>query len=184
MLVDCEIPDNDRKEVSKRIATWSGIARREGILKLERFMNSEPDPFLRKFLRMMIDGVSAQKIQEIGNIDMDAYEATQRQAAKVWDAAGGYAPTVGILGAVLGLIHVMENLSDPTLLGDGIAVAFVATIYGVGLANLFFLPIAYKLRSHIQLEVGRREMIIDALSSIASGEHPRVVQERLACYEV
>jgi len=127
----------------------------------------------------MIDGVAPEKIQEICGIDLDNYEAQQRSAAKIWDAAGGYAPTIGILGAVLGLIHVMENLSDPSKLGSGIAVAFVATIYGVGFANLIFLPVASKLKALIQIEVARREMLIDALVSIADGAHPRMVEERL-----
>jgi chemotaxis protein MotA len=106
----------------------------------------------------------------------------QRNAAKIWSAAGGYAPTVGILGAVLGLIHVMENLSDPSKLGSGIAVAFVATIYGVGLANLIFLPISNKLKALIQNEMMRREMLLNAWVSIASGDHPRIVEERLLSY--
>jgi chemotaxis protein MotA len=177
-------PVSDRKALARRIAMWSTLARREGILKLEDYLTIEKDPFVKKILRLMIDGVSAEKIQEIGGIDVDIYEARLRSAAKVWDAAGGYAPTVGILGAVMGLIHVMENLSDPNLLGEGIAVAFVATIYGVGLANLFFLPVAYKIRSHIQMEVGRREMVIDAMSCIANGDHPKAVEERMDSYEI
>lgn len=177
-------PPCERQALAKRIIMWSVVARKEGILKLENFMYAEKDVFVKKLLRLMIDGVSAEKIQDIGSVDVDIWDAEYRNAAKVWDSAGGYAPTVGILGAVLGLIHVMENLSDPTLLGSGIAVAFVATIYGIGLANLFFLPVAYKIRSHIQQEVGRREMVIDALCCIANGEHPRVIEERLASYEL
>jgi chemotaxis protein MotA len=175
-------PKNDRQSLTRRISMWSLIARKDGILKLEAHLSSEKDPFIRKALRLMIDGTHAQIIQEICNIDLDIFEANLRNAAKIWDAAGGYSPTVGILGAVLGLIHVMENLSNPSLLGSGIAIAFVATIYGVGLANLVFLPVSYKLRAHIQTEVTRREMFIDALVSIAGGEHPRVVEERLASY--
>ncbi|HSI28017.1 MAG TPA: MotA/TolQ/ExbB proton channel family protein, partial [Methylophilus sp.] len=132
--------------------------------------------------RLMIDGTPPEKIREICAIDMYFYEMQQRNAAKIWDAAGGYAPTIGILGAVLGLIHVMENLSDPSRLGGGIAVAFVATIYGVGLANLVFLPIAGKLKGLIQQEVMRREMLLNAWVSIASGDHPRIVEERLIAY--
>ena len=113
---------------------------------------------------------------------MHFYEVQQRNAAKVWSAAGGYAPTVGILGAVLGLIHVMENLSDPSRLGGGIAVAFVATIYGVGLANLVFLPISNKLKTLIQNELMRREMLLNAWVSMVSGDHPKIVEERLQAY--
>ena len=110
------------------------------------------------------------------------FEAEQRQAVKIWEAAGGYSPTIGILGAVLGLIHVMENLSDPTKLGGGIAVAFVATIYGVGFANLIFLPISNRLRSIVNQSIQQREMITEALLAIATGENPHIIEERLAAY--
>lgn len=176
-------PIVDKKDMIRRLVLWANLARREGILSLEGACNQEKDPFVKKGLRLMIDGTSAQRLQEVCNLDLDAFEANLRQAAKMWDAAGGYAPTIGILGAVLGLIHVMENLSAPALLGQGIAVAFVATIYGVGLANLVFLPIAYKIRSHIQVEVSKREMIIDGLVCIANGDHPRIIQERLTTYD-
>ncbi|HSH71429.1 MAG TPA: flagellar motor protein [Methylophilaceae bacterium] len=175
-------PVDDRQPLSKRIILWSTLSRKEGIFMLEPYLNKETDPFIRKGLRLMIDGTPPEKIREICAIDMYFYEMQQRNAAKIWDAAGGYAPTIGILGAVLGLIHVMENLSDPSRLGGGIAVAFVATIYGVGLANLVFLPIAGKLKGLIQHEVMRREMLLNAWVSIASGDHPRIVEERLIAY--
>ena len=130
----------------------------------------------------MVDGTPPEKIREVMAIDMYFYEMQQRNRAKVWSAAGGYAPTVGILGAVLGLIHVMENLSDPSKLGSGIAVAFVATIYGVGLANLVFLPIANKIRFNLQKDLMRREMLLNAWVSIANGDHPKIVDERVAAY--
>jgi chemotaxis protein MotA len=175
-------PVDDRQALSNRINIWSHFARKEGIFKLEPYLNKETEPFIKKGLQLMIDGTSPEKIREICAIDIHFYEVEQRNAAKVWQAAGGYAPTVGILGAVLGLIHVMENLSDPGKLGSGIAVAFVATIYGVGLANLLFIPIANKLKVLIQHEMMRREMLINAWVSIASGDHPKVVEERLLSY--
>src|SRR5690606_35225245 len=138
-------PQTNTDLFAKKINLWTMLARKDGILRLEAQMNAEKDPFGKKALRLMIDGIPPAKRQEICNIALDHYEANLRNAAKVWDSAGGYAPTIGIIGAVLGLIHVMENLSDPDMLGSGIAVAFVATIYGVGFANLVFLPIAYKL---------------------------------------
>ena len=156
--------------------------RREGLLSLDPYIHREVDPFIRKGLQLMADATPPEKIREICAIDMHFYEVDQRNAAKIWEAAGGYAPTVGILGAVLGLIHVMENLSDPDMLGSGIAVAFVATIYGVGLANLVFLPVANKLKGHIQHELMRREMLLNAWVSITSGDHPKVVAERLRSY--
>lgn len=175
-------PVDDRKALSKRINLWSMQSRKDGIFLLEPYLNKETDPFVRKGLRLMIDGTPPDKIREICAIDMHFYEVQQRNAAKIWDAAGGYAPTIGILGAVLGLIHVMENLSDPSRLGSGIAVAFVATIYGVGLANLVFLPIASKLKSLIQHEMMRREMLLNAWVSIAKGDHPKIVEERVLAY--
>ena len=115
-------------------------------------------------------------------VEISTYEKHHLDASKVWQAAGGYAPTIGILGAVLGLIHVMENLSDPSKLGGGIAVAFVATVYGVGSANLFFLPMSSKLKYLIEQEVVMREMLIEGLVSIANGENPRVIESKLQGY--
>lgn len=175
-------PIDDRQALANRVNMWSNFARKEGIFMLEPYLKRETEPFIKKGLRLMIDGTPPEKIREICAIDMHYYEVQQRNAVKIWNAAGGYAPTVGILGAVLGLIHVMENLSDPSKLGSGIAVAFVATIYGVGLANLVFLPISNKLRAIIQYEMMRREMLLNAWVSIAGGDHPRIVEERLLAY--
>ncbi len=115
-------------------------------------------------------------------VDIHSYEQLRWQSARVWEAAGGYAPTIGILGAVLGLIHVMGNLADPAKLGAGIAVAFIATIYGVGLANLVFLPIANKLKVLIMQQVVMREMLMDGLETIARGENPRFIENKLQGY--
>ncbi|PPD49509.1 MAG: flagellar motor protein [Methylotenera sp.] len=176
------MPVDDRQALAKRINTWSTYARKEGLFMLESYMQKETEPFIKKGMQLMIDGTPPEKIREIVAIDMHFHEVELRNSAKIWSAAGGYAPTVGILGAVLGLIHVMENLSDPSKLGSGIAVAFVATIYGVGLANLVFLPIANKLKNVIQFEMMRREMLLNAWVSIAKGDHPNVVAERLLSY--
>lgn len=175
-------PEDDRKALAMRINRWSTYARKEGIFMLETYLKQETEPFIRKGLQLMIDGTTPERIREICAIDMHFYEVQQRNAAKIWSAAGGYAPTIGILGAVLGLIHVMENLSDPARLGSGIAIAFVATIYGVGLANLVFLPIANKLKQLIQQDMTRREMLLNAWVSIARGDHPKIVEERLQSY--
>jgi chemotaxis protein MotA len=175
-------PHDDRHELALRINKWAVFARKEGIFMLEDFLKLETDPFVRKGLQLMVDGTPPDRIREICAIDMHFYEIHQRNAAKIWSAAGGYSPTIGIIGAVLGLIHVMENLSDPGRLGSGIAVAFVATIYGVALANLVFLPIANKLRALIQHELMRREMLLNAWVSIARGDHPKIVEERLNTY--
>ncbi|HJV73415.1 MAG TPA: flagellar motor protein [Noviherbaspirillum sp.] len=176
-------PPENSEATSQEIMSWSAAARREGLLSLEKFLSTVQDPFIVKSLRLIIDGIDPLKIREILNVEISSFERRERQAAKIWEAAGGYAPTIGILGAVLGLIHVMENLSDPGKLGSGIAVAFVATIYGVGLANLVFLPIANKLKAIIANEVIKREMIADLFYGIASGDNPRVIQERLDAYQ-
>ncbi|MFJ5445685.1 flagellar motor protein [Methylobacillus methanolivorans] len=175
-------PEDDRVKLARRISTWSQIARKDGILLLENHMHSEPDLFVKTALRLVIDGTPPEKIRDICNVDINRYEVAQRNAVKIWEAAGGYAPTIGILGAVLGLIHVMENLSDPSKLGSGIAIAFVATIYGVGFANLFFLPVANKLKALVQLETTRREMVIEGMVGIANGENHKIVEERLNAY--
>lgn len=175
-------PIDDRERLSRRIANWSIIARKDGVLLLENHMRAEPDPFVKMALRLVIDGTPPEKIRDICNVDINRYESAQRNAVKIWEAAGGYSPTIGILGAVLGLIHVMENLSDPTKLGSGIAVAFVATIYGVGFANLVFLPVANKLKSLVQIETSRREMVVEGMVGIANGENHKIVEERLNAY--
>jgi chemotaxis protein MotA len=132
----------------------------------------------------VVDGTPPAELKRVLEVEIQSFEDQHRQGAKVWEAAGGYAPTIGILGAVMGLIQVMENLSDPTNLGAGIAVAFVATIYGVGLANLAFLPMANKLKTLISRQVLMREMMVDGLVGIASGENPRLIAGRLTGYGV
>lgn len=175
-------PRNPHPVTPQEIAAWSASARREGLLSLERVMAQARDPFVRKGLRLIVDGMDPYKVRDILDVDIATYERKERQAVKIWEAAGGYAPTIGILGAVLGLIHVMENLTDPARLGSGIAVAFVATIYGVGFANLIFIPIANKLKAIVAEEVSRREMMADVFVSIASGDNARVIEERIAAY--
>lgn len=171
-------------ELIARIVGWSQLARKEGLLALEARIPSAPDAFARKGLQLLVDGAEPERLREVLEVEIGSYEATLKAAARVWEAAGGYAPTVGILGAVMGLIHVMENLSDPSRLGGGIAVAFVATIYGVGSANLIFLPIAKKLLANVARLVTLREMLVDGLVGIASGDNPRIIESRLQGYAV
>jgi chemotaxis protein MotA len=175
-------PGFDAEGIIARIGEWSAAARRDGMLALENQVAATTDPFLRNGLQMLVDGFEPQRIREAFDVETEAWEERHRAAAKVWEAAGGYAPTIGILGAVLGLIHVMENLSDPNKLGGGIAVAFVATVYGVGTANLLFLPIASKLKMLIGREVRRREIVADGLLGIANGENPKLIVSRLNGY--
>ena len=166
-------------DVIEQVIVWAQAARRGGLLSLEPILAEMSDPFMMKGLQMLVDGAEPEKLREAMEVDMYAYDEHMRLAAKVWESAGGYSPTIGILGAVMGLIHVMENLSDPAKLGSGIAVAFVATIYGVGIANLFFLPIGSKLKFIICQEMVRREMVVEGLVAIANGENPRLIEIRL-----
>ena len=175
-------PDFEPQRLIADVMRWSLRARREGLLALDGEAGMEGDAFARKGLQLLVDGAEPEKLRDAMEVEIISFEEYHRQAARIWEAAGGYAPTIGILGAVLGLIHVMENLSDPARLGGGIAVAFVATIYGVGLANLVFLPVASKLKTLIARQVLMREMLVDGLVSIANGENPRMIENRLLGY--
>jgi chemotaxis protein MotA len=167
-----------------QVVQWSMVARKEGLLALEAQLSALRDPFVRRGLQLLVDGAEPEGLRDVLDVDIGTYENQMKMAAKIWEAAGGYAPTIGILGAVMGLIHVMENLSDPAKLGSGIAVAFVATIYGVGSANLIFLPVAKKLMATIQQLVSVREMYVDGLVGIANGDNPRIIESRLQGYFV
>ena len=175
-------PPLDYESLIADVVGWSNVARKEGLLALESQIPSIEDPFIRKGLQLLVDGVEPERLREVLEVEIDTWEGQMKQGAKIWEAAGGYAPTIGILGAVLGLIHVMENLADPSKLGAGIAVAFVATIYGVGFANLVFLPVAKKLLGVIGTLVSMREMLVDGLVGIANGDNPRIIESRLKGY--
>ncbi|GHU20672.1 flagellar motor protein [Betaproteobacteria bacterium] len=175
-------PTVDQAQLIRRISAWSQLARREGLLALENAMGQTRDDFERKGLQLLVDGAEPDRLREVLEVEINTYEHELMMGARIWEAAGGYSPTIGILGAVLGLIHVMENLTDPSKLGAGIAVAFVATIYGVGMANLVFLPMSNKLKAHISRLITRREMIVDGLVGIANGDNPRIIESRLQGY--
>jgi len=175
-------PKQSPREAIEKIVVWSNIARREGLLGLEAIAEEEPDLFARKGLQLLVDGNEPEAIRGILEVDLGTQEYRDNEAAKVYEGMGGYSPTIGIIGAVMGLIHVMNNLADPSMLGSGIAVAFVATIYGVGLANLFFLPIAAKLKGLIHAQASFREMVLEGVVSIAEGENPRNIETKLNGY--
>ena len=172
-------PHIDNKGTIKLILDLANVSRKQGLLALEGKLKDVKDPFMRKGIQLIVDGTDPKAVHEILEIEVEHHEEQGVLAAKVWEAAGGYAPTVGILGAVLGLIHVMENLADPSKLGGGIAVAFGATVYGVGAANLFFLPLANKIKLKLKEEAGGRNLIIMGLVGLAHGENPRLLQEKL-----
>lgn len=175
-------PVIEQKRLLDQVLNWSQISRREGLLQLENYIPQIKDDFTKKGLQLLVDGADPEHIRELLEVDINTFEDEWKQSAKIWDSAGGYSPTIGILGAVMGLIHVMENLSDPTKLGSGIAVAFVATIYGVGLANLVYLPIGGKLKYYILRMVASKEMLVDGLVGIALGDNPRIIESRLKGY--
>ena len=172
-------PHIDNKGTIKLILDLANISRKQGLLALESKLKDIKDPFMKKGIQLIVDGTEPKAVHEILEIEVEHHEEQGVIAAKVWEAAGGYAPTVGIIGAVLGLIHVMENLADPSKLGSGIAVAFVATVYGVGAANLFFLPLANKIKLKLKEEAGSRNVMIMGLVGLAQGENPRLLQEKL-----
>ena len=158
---------------------YAQIARKEGILNLESKIKEVKDPFLRRGLQYVVDGTEPETLQNILSIEVSYEEEREGLSAKVFETAGGFSPTVGILGAVLGLIHVMENLADPSKLGSGIATAFVATVYGVGSANLLFLPLAGNIKIKLRARSVLKELIIEGLIAIATGENTRLLKEKL-----
>ena len=175
--------DLDDKEVSRKVIRWSHMVRKEGFLGLERFMEREKDPFAKKALSYLVDGITADKLRNALELEISLREESELESAKIFLAMGGYSPTIGIIGAVLGLIQVMNNLSDPAMLGAGIATAFVATIYGVGLANLVFLPIYNKLKALGQTRSRYREMMMEGAVSIAEGDNPRFIELKMQSFQ-
>ncbi|MGE0115355.1 MAG: flagellar motor protein [Steroidobacteraceae bacterium] len=169
-------------ETLKQFMEWSGVARKQGLLGLEPVLNDISDDFLRKGLQILVDGGEPEEIRAVMEVELEIRETVDMRAAKVFEGMGIYAPTLGIIGAVLGLIAVMQNLADPSKLGHGIAAAFTATIYGIGLANLLFLPMANKLKAAIHAQAQNRAMIIEGLIGIAQGENPRTIETKLQGY--
>jgi chemotaxis protein MotA len=172
-------PKDEAPAYLARIIEFAYRGRREGMLSLEKDLAKISDPFFRRGLQLVIDGHNHQKIQEVLEVELEHLDDNGQVPARVFETAGGYAPTIGILGAVLGLIHVMQNLTDPAKLGVGVAVAFVATVYGVASANLFFLPIGHKLRLRNEKRMLVKEMMLMGIPGLAHGDHP--VSSRKNC---
>lgn len=164
------------------IIHFSGMARKNGLIALEAEVSKIDDYFFRKSLRLAIDGIGSKALKDAMDMENITYEEEKRRIARVFETAGSFAPTIGIIGAVLGLIHVMENLSDPSRLGSGIAVAFVATIYGVGSANLILLPMAKKLLNKLKYEMSIREMVLEGVVGILAGTNPHYLEEKLRVF--
>ncbi|MFO7180315.1 MAG: flagellar motor protein [Pseudomonadota bacterium] len=171
---------DDTSALIKEITTLAMKARRDGILSLEDQLPSVQHPFLRRALIMAVDGLDSKAMRDNLEGMLDRIDEDGERSAKVWEAAGGYAPTIGIIGAVMGLIHVMQNLTDVGAVGKGIAVAFVSTIYGVGLANLVFLPAATKLKLLNKAEIAKLELMMEGALGIQEGQNPNLIAEKLS----
>jgi len=172
----------ERARIATEIIQSAQVARRESILTLESSLTKFRDPFMRSVYRFVIDGVEPEVLRNIFEEEIQVSERRKLAAAKVWSDAGGFAPTVGIIGAVLGLISVMANISDTSLLGQGIAVAFVATIYGVGSANLVFIPIANKLRTLIRFRAETETMILEGALAVINGLNPYLIEQKMRAF--
>ncbi|TQV84194.1 flagellar motor protein [Exilibacterium tricleocarpae] len=165
-----------------KIVRWALTARKEGLLGLETLAETEVDRFAQKGLQLLVDGSEPEAIRRVMETELIIGEQRDQDAVKFYESMGGYSPTIGIIGAVMGLIHVMGNLADPSELGPGIAIAFVATIYGVAFANLFLLPVANKLKMCIHEQSQFRELMVEGIIAIAEGENPRAIELKLNGY--
>ncbi len=175
-------PQQDAAKTIDKIVEWSNTARKQGLLGLEPTIAREQDEFVKKALQLVVDGSEPESISNVMYVELNMREHADVSAAKVFEGMGVYSPTLGIIGAVLGLMAVLQNLADPSKLGHGIAAAFTATVYGIGLANLLFLPVAAKLKAIIQRQTQFREMVIDGMLCIAQGENPRAIEAKLQGY--
>ncbi|HEB76361.1 MAG TPA: flagellar motor protein [Nitrospirae bacterium] len=165
-----------------QVVSLAHLSRKKGLVAIESRLVDIEDPFLRKSLSLAIDGVSPRLLRETLEEEIATFEDTRLRQSRVFETAGGFAPTIGIIGAVIGLIHVMQNLSEPSSLGQGIAVAFVATVYGVGAANLLLLPISKKLKNNLVRELKFRSMVVEAVIGIQSGVNPHYLKEKLFAF--
>ncbi len=166
----------------QKVVDWAKAARKEGLLGLENIAENERDAFSQKGLQMLVDGAEPEMIRHVLENDVLVAEQRDFDAVHFYESMGGYASTIGIIGAVMGLIHVMRHLTNPAELGPGIAVAFVATIYGVTFANLLLLPVANKLRQCVRANSQYRELMIEGIIAIADGENPRAIERKLSGY--
>jgi len=175
-------PRIDLEQGISKVVEWSQTARSLGLLGLETLAENEEDDYACKGLQLLADGCLGEKIRSTLELDLIVQENRDLQAARLFESMGGYSPTIGIIGAVLGLIHVMSNLENANSLGQGIAVAFVATIYGVAFANLLLLPLAGRLKAVIHQQAQYRQMLLEGLLSVAEGENPRSIELKLQAF--
>lgn len=176
------IPKSNHEGIIKEIIGYAAKARKNGLISLEQDAQTIKDRFTKKGITLVVDGIDPQKLRETMEISLAAHEEHAKISAEVFETAGGFAPTIGIIGAVLGLIHVMENLSDSSKLGAGIAVAFVATIYGLMTANIICIPISTKIKQRLKDELMQKEMVIEGLIAIQNGENPHFIEQKLKSF--
>jgi len=185
LLVWVVLPPNvDHKRYIHKMSRWATISRQKGLLGLEDEVDKEKDPYVKKALQLLVDEGSPKTLRRVLETDLILSEQRDYDAVKFYESMGGYAPTIGIIGAVMGLIYVMRNLAEPAELGSGIAIAFIATIYGVAAANLLLLPIANKLKLYINQQSHLKELVIEGVIYIADGENPRSIELKLNGYVV
>ncbi|AJE52176.1 flagellar motor protein [Paenibacillus polymyxa] len=171
--------DNPTEQYIEDLVSMAATSRRSGVLALERISSEHPNAFLREGLQLVIDGTEQEQIKQIIELELDAIGHKHEGYAKIFESAGGYAPTMGIIGTVMGLIHVLGSLTEPTALGPSIAVAFIATLYGVASANLIFLPIASKIRAASESEIITMDLLLQGILAIQNGENPKLVRKKL-----
>jgi chemotaxis protein MotA len=175
-------PRYSTQALIREVIEFGNMARKNGIVSLERDVENVRDSFFRKALSLGVDGTDLEAIRKMMDLELEVEADRGRADAKVFETAGGYSPTIGIIGAVLGLIQVMKNLENIEAVGHGIAVAFVATVYGVASANLFFLPAAGKIRSRVEQSIRVRELMLEGVCSIVQGLHPTIIERKLEAY--
>ncbi|TAM11503.1 MAG: flagellar motor protein [Nevskiaceae bacterium] len=175
-------PADNAEATLKDIVEWSNVARKQGLLSLEATAEAQADPFRKKALQLLVDGTEAQVLRDVMETEIDQTEEHDIKSAKVFEAMGIYSPTLGICGAVLGLISVMSHLADPSKLGAGIAAAFVATIYGIGTAYLLYIPLSAKLQTFVRRRSHVQTLFVEGIVAIANGENPRNIEARLLAY--
>jgi len=175
-------PQEDLRPLIQEIIEVAALARKEGVLAIDAKKGELQDPLLKKGIQFVVDGFEPATVREVLEAQIDRARSEDEVAARVFEAAGGYAPTVGILGAVLGLIHVMSMLNDPSKIGEGIAVAFVATVYGVASSNLLLLPWGAKLKRRAQQKAESRELVLQGVLGIQEGLNPQFLKEKLEVF--
>lgn len=176
-------PDQTMGDLLRQFVDLSNRARREGILALEGVVKNLPNPFLRKGLQLTVDGLEPESIREIMEAEIDSLQSRHETGAAIFASMGGFAPAMGLIGTLIGLVQMLQRMNDPSAIGPAMAVALLTTFYGAALANLVFLPMESKLRQRTREEVRLMEMQLDGIIAIAKGENPRIVYEKLSSYQ-